>query len=452
MFTGRKLKQLYFGIGTTIKNKYFKDLNSTDTLFSPNLPEWVVDEMKNLSKSIDDPSIYPTDDLLSKYTKYAVPIRPKPGKIYHQILQDIKYNEYNYCFMFPWLKRGGADYVSLLHVEYANSQPNSKVLVILTESSDSPWISKLPKDVDVINLKDIFKEISYEEAILIITRLLVQLKINTLHIINSRLGWDIVKKHGLALKTVGINIFASLFTDDYDEYYRPVGYAREYLPYCYKYLDLVFSDNETFPKLLCKAYGYPESLFKILRVPPPLNMTYKERQTLSPPKILWAGRLDRQKRPDLLLEIAKKIPDVEFDIYGSPTLTHEKEIIKGLKKQKNVTLLGSFSGAETLPFNIYTAFLYTSQYDGMPNILIAAAYASIPIVASCVGGIGELITEQTGYPIKNIENISDYVNAIKAILDNPEEAENRAKKAREYILKNYTRELFFKNLKEIQNY
>ena len=38
--------------------------------------------------------------------------------------------------------------------------------------------------------------------------------------------------------------------------------------------------------------------------------------------VLWAGRLDRQKRPDVLAKIAVRMPDVHFDVYGAAVMSH----------------------------------------------------------------------------------------------------------------------------------
>ena len=99
-------------------------------------------------------------------------------------------------------------------------------------------------------------------------------------------------------------------------------------------------------------------------------------------------------------------------------------------------------GAEKVPFNDFSVFLYTSQWDGTPTIIIAAAFASIPIVASCVGGVGDIVNEKTGFPIHDIENISLYVNAIRYVLDNPEEAENMAIAAKKYVDKEHSQATF----------
>ncbi len=38
------------------------------------------------------------------------------------------------------------------------------------------------------------------------------------------------------------------------------------------------------------------------------------------PQVFWAGRWDRQKRIDLLLEVARRMPDVDFRMWGEPVL------------------------------------------------------------------------------------------------------------------------------------
>ena len=150
-------------------------------------------------------------------------------------------------------------------------------------------------------------------------------------------------------------------------------------------------------------------------------------------KVLWAGRLDRQKRPDLLLAVAKALPDVEFHVYGDAVLDYKTGVVGSLQKLKNVRMLGSFDGVESLPFADFPVFLYTSQWDGTPTMVIAAALACIPIVASCVGGVGDIVTEARGYPVADIENVALYVARINEALDNQMNAEAKAAAAREYV-------------------
>ena len=413
------------------------------------MPEWVIEEMKNLGKYID-PLIYPSDEKLNMYSYYSYPVHKKPGLIYQEILELCSSTHYNYCFALPWLKRGGADFVALQHINFTSKLKNNKILVLLTEPGDSPWLERLPENIDVIDVSKYIWELSHDDLLSVLTKLLIQIKIDVIHIINSRHLWEIVKRHGLALRSQS-KIFASLYCDDYDKYEQPVGYARDFLPVCYKHLTKVFSDNESFPELLSSIYGYPESLFQVLKSPIEFNFS-SERNLILTKNILWAGRLDVQKRPDLLLKIAKELQDVTFTVYGEPLLESQKEIVEDLKKQENIEMKGSFNGVESLPFNTHSIFLYTSQWDGIPTIIIAAALSGIPIVASNVGGVGEVVTLERGYCITDYENIQLYVEAIRNIFDNYQKAKNKAINSQIYVQKEHTIDKFCQDLLDTDGY
>ena len=169
-------------------------------------------------------------------------------------------------------------------------------------------------------------------------------------------------------------------------------------------------------------------------------------------RVLWAGRLDRQKRPDLLLAIARLMQDVDFYIYGDSVLESKIADIRNLRKLRNVIMKGSFDGAESLPFDEFPVFLFTSQWEGTPTIIIAAALAVIPIVASSVGGVGDIINEKSGFPVCDIENASAYVKEILYVLDNPAEAQTRAQAARRYVEVEHAQQSFESHLLNTPGY
>jgi glycosyltransferase involved in cell wall biosynthesis len=406
----------------------------------PPIPEWVLAEMKVLGRAID-PALYPTDAFIASCQYYAFPAIPKPGQIYEKLLQQCTVEHYVFCFAIPWVKRGGADLVTLKHIELAHKKAKGKVLVILTEQGDSPWLNRIPAGVDVLDFSGIISEVSHEEMLVILSRLLVQLQIDVLHIINSRHVWEIMCRNGLALRQ-RTKIFASIYCDDYDEYGRPVGFSRQYLGSCYQHITKIFSDNTAFPQLLQKTYGYKPSLFSILKSPVDIEHSVIANRKPIGHRVLWAGRLDRQKRPDLLASIAILMPDVEFYVYGDSVLESNSDALNRLEQLENVVMKGHFDGVESLPFNDFPVFLYTSQWDGTPTIVIAAALAAIPIVASCVGGVGDLINEKTGFPIRDIEDVSLYAAAIRYVLEHPAEAESLAFAAKKYVESEHTQAAF----------
>jgi hypothetical protein len=156
---GSEFRESYILFCFEVKKKIFPEYIPVGTIVPatkkkvnrniPEIPEWVLTEMRELGAHVD-PVLYPNELFLATCQFFSYPVKPKPGRIYAQLIKQCTTEHYTYCFAIPWLKRGGADLVSLKHIEFASKQPNSKVLVLLTEHGESPWLKKIPKDVDIL--------------------------------------------------------------------------------------------------------------------------------------------------------------------------------------------------------------------------------------------------------------------------------------------------------------
>ena len=57
----------------------------------------------------------------------------------------------------------------------------------------------------------------------------------------------------------------------------------------------------------------------------------------------------------------------------------------------------------SLPIANFDAFIYTSSFDGMPNIILETMACGLPVVAPDVGGIGEaVVSGKTGHLVSNM--------------------------------------------------
>ena len=68
----------------------------------------------------------------------------------------------------------------------------------------------------------------------------------------------------------------------------------------------------------------------------------------------------------------------------------------------------------------YDAFLYTSAFDGLPNVLLEALSAGLPVIAPDVGGIGEaVVNEVTGRLIEADDDtlVARYAQAICSLYE-----------------------------------
>lgn len=172
-------------------------------------------------------------------------------------------------------------------------------------------------------------------------------------------------------------------------------------------------------------------------------------------KLMWAGRFAEQKRPALLAEIvknlAKSLPDLHVDVYTPDHLSQGPA--KTLPSTKNFTLKNPFSPTSPLkPFE-YDALVYTSYFDGLPNIILEALSLGIPVIAPRIDGIPEaVIQDQTGYilsnPDKNDEAAQLYIDAIKSLYL-PGELEKLRRGALEFIDAHHSRKQHAQSLLNI---
>ena len=412
-------------------------------------PAWLVEEMRLIGNSID-PQIYPTADRLLRFRGTTFALTLRPGTVFQNILLDCDFDSYNYCFLLPWIMKGGSDKEALIILSHLHNT-NHKILVILTESIASSWIDKVPIGVTIINIAQYLEELTNHEQREVLARLIIQLNIKKLHIMNSRLGFESVETYGVQLKHY-CNIYLSIYCDDFDDNDIPSGYARTHLPLVYEHLTGIICDNSDFPKVLQRQYGYNSVKFYTICFPVPSHEPLARLNSSETPKILWASRLCRQKKIDQLFKIAEQMPDCIFDVYGYSYDVYSDVFVNKLKQLNNVVMKGEFNDLTDIRIESYQLFLYTSGWDGMPNILLEIAAIGLPIVSCVVGGISDLLDESTGFVVIDSSSHVNYVNTIRYALSNPLICQERALAAQDRIKNKYSNSQFVASLSSVPNY
>ena len=109
--------------------------------------------------------------------------------------------------------------------------------------------------------------------------------------------------------------------------------------------------------------------------------------------ILWAATVTAHKRPELLLELARRLPQRRFVLVGGPAIQAQPDYFDGIRaaaaELPNVQMLGFLPLAEVEPwFDRARVFVNTSHYEGMPNTFLQAWARGIPTVAAVDVGAG----------------------------------------------------------------
>ncbi len=157
---------------------------------------------------------------------------------------------------------------------------------------------------------------------------------------------------------------------------------------------------------LVRETGVPSEQIAVLPNPVDIEGILSARDTPSAwsgegPHLLAAGRLAPEKGFDLLIEalvtVRKRFPESDLTIAGSGS---EKPALQAQSRKAN--LGSSFRIAESFetPYTLFpgaTLFVLLSRYEGMPNVLLEAAVAGLPLVATpASGGVVELLRGQKG--------------------------------------------------------
>lgn len=430
--------------------KLLPDLDIKENVSSENAiekwPDFILEDLRALSEI--EPCLYPDSKFIAQYHNYKVPINEYPGMVFRDIYVSMPKDRYSVIVIAPWVRRGGADKGLLQFLDYYASKVSS-VLLITTLPHKSDWLGQVSVGIDVLEIASAIADLARDDQELILARVILEKFPRIVHIINSDLGWAVVEKYARAILSNGSEITASLFTHEIDERGLRHGFAQKYLPYVRLYLSRILCDSEAFCLQISNRFSIPKEKINFV----PFYVSDKEdifsdvkrvSTSVECAPILWAGRICWQKRPDLLFEIASRNERLEFYVYGDPTDAFGRDAVRKLRKLPNVRLMCGYDNFHnTMKHRDFSAFLYTTCFDGTPNVLLEAAFEQIPVVAPVeIGGIGELVTCETGWPVTNSNNPEEFSKQLNNAVVNREDACTRAKKMRDLVVRRHSHENF----------
>lgn len=149
-----------------------------------------------------------------------------------------------------------------------------------------------------------------------------------------------------------------------------------------------------------------------------LPMLYSPSKPGERKRLLYIGRLDQPKRPDIILKaIAEVYPKWELHIVGSGEKEFEKDLkqlIKALRIYDVVKLYG-WSNDPWHEVDRADAFIMASDFEGFPVAAIEAATCGLPVISTPVSGVTELIKPgENGYlfPHNDENALAEILTAI----------------------------------------
>jgi len=129
--------------------------------------------------------------------------------------------------------------------------------------------------------------------------------------------------------------------------------------------------------------------------------------------IVCIGNLNKRKRVGEFLELAKKFPNINFNIIGEGL---DRKSLED-KATKNVTFLGHLNQQEIVSkFNEMDLHVLHSISEGFPKVILETAAAGIPsIVYSDYGASEWIVNNKNGFVVNDFKQLT---TIIMGLIDN----------------------------------
>ncbi len=183
-------------------------------------------------------------------------------------------------------------------------------------------------------------------------------------------------------------------------------YTRVLYRLLYRRADHVVCQSRAMAEDLMRETGVPKDQIAVLPNPVDLEGILAARDAPSAwngpgPHLLAVGRLSREKGFDLLIEalaaLRKRFPVADLILVGSG---REEAALKTLCRSLELENAVCFAEQVDPPYAFFqgaTLFVLPSRYEGMPNALLEAAAAGLPLVSTpASGGVVDLLTGRPG--------------------------------------------------------
>ena len=372
--------------------------------------------------------------------------------------------------LLPWMEMGGAD---LFNLDVCRKIDKSRfeISILTTTPGEQCWRQRFEEHVtDIFDLPSFLEPKDYPEFI---SYFIKSREIDVLFLSNSYDGYYLVPW----LRTQ----FPELAIIDYvhmeEWYWRNGGYART-SGVMGEVLEKTYVCNERTRRVMIQDFGRkPESVetlyigvdqeqYDASKIESGLARK-KLGITEDRPIVLFPCRIHPQKRPFLMLEIAKRskeiIPNIAFVVVGDgPQFDELKSALEQEGLQETVYLAGRQK--EMQPFYKDAALtLICSLKEGLALTAYESLSMSTPVVTSDVGGQTELIDDTVGRALPLMqsesqeldnqnfspEEIKQYVNAITEILEDSVSYEKLCSACRKKIEKGFSSQIMIRKLEEI---
>ncbi len=166
-----------------------------------------------------------------------------------------------------------------------------------------------------------------------------------------------------------------------------------------------------------------------------------------PPKTFWIGtisELHKNKGLEYAIRGVAKLkslrPDFSFVfviIGEGEERKYLEKLIKELRLEQVVFLAGYIENAPSL-LSAFDIFLLSSTTEALAFVVLEAGMAKLPVVASGVGGVPEIIKDMESGILVRPKNSEEIAKALEFLISHKERSEDFGKKLKDTVKKNFS--------------
>ncbi len=168
---------------------------------------------------------------------------------------------------------------------------------------------------------------------------------------------------------------------------------------------------------------------------------------------IWIGTLSelhKNKGLEYAIDAVSKIPEpVKFIIIGEGEERENlQRLIDAKRMEDKIFLIGFMKNAAEY-IKAFDIFTLTSLKEGLPYSILEAGRASLPVIASSVGGIPDIIENGVSGMLTTKGRIGEINRAMQYMIDNPEKRIEMAQNLNKKIEKEFSAEIMLEKTFEL---
>jgi len=152
--------------------------------------------------------------------------------------------------------------------------------------------------------------------------------------------------------------------------------------------------------------------------------------------VVWVAVIRPVKRPDLLLEIARRLPMIRFVVCGAPSLhlwdaKEIESILTQLRSLANVDYCGHVAPEQALKvIGDASLLISTSDEEGFPSVFLEAWAAGTPVVSMRIDPDHKIRNCKLGKVADTVEGV---VDAVRLLMASPEHRQDVGMRSRRHV-------------------